>query len=264
MAVVTTHPSSVAAIHQDRHEQAEELLATLAQTDCPEQRRELEHEVVLLTLDIADHAARRYRGRGMDFEDLRQVARLALVKAVRGYRADRGPCFAAYAVPTVTGELKRHFRDAGWAVRPPRRLQEARLEVARREEELRQDLQREPTRDELAASLGLSLGTLAEAAQAASGFQAASLDGAPGDGLPMELPDDRDDYAQIDLRDALHRALAGLGRRELQILRLRFVEERTQAEIGAVIGVSQMQVSRLLSATLARLRTAMLTADAAA
>ncbi|MFC8501547.1 sigma-70 family RNA polymerase sigma factor [Pedococcus sp. NPDC057267] len=249
--------------HSAAHQEAEQLLLSLAGQLSSEDRRELERQVVLLTLDLADRAARRYRGRGLEFEDLRQVASLALLKAVRGFRPGRGPGFAAYAVPTISGELKRFFRDTGWAVRPPRRLQETRARVLRSEEELRQDLQREPTRDEVANAVGLDLAGLEESAEAASWFSTSSLD-APGGDHAVEVPDVSDAYADLDRSDALGRALDTLDARELAIVRMRYVEERTQSDIGAAIGVSQMQVSRLLAATLEHLRVTMVEADAVA
>jgi RNA polymerase sigma-B factor len=248
---------------RDDHERAEDLLSGLVHERSPEHRRELEREVVTLTLDLADRAARRYRGRGLEYEDLRQVASLALLKAVRGYRPGRGPGFAAYAVPTISGELKRFFRDTGWAVRPPRRLQEARARLIRSEEVLRQDLQREPTRDELASAAGVDRDGLDETAEAASWFTTNSLDGVAGEPA-VDVPDVSDAYAALDRSDALGRALDTLDDRELAIVRMRYVEERTQSDIGAAIGVSQMQVSRLLSSTLERLRTTMVEADAVA
>ncbi|GAB3438641.1 SigB/SigF/SigG family RNA polymerase sigma factor [Phycicoccus ginsengisoli] len=256
-------PSRRAEQHGSPHDRAEDLLLVLARTTSSDHRRDLEREVVDLTLDLADRAARRYRGRGLEYEDLRQVAALALLKAVRGFRPGRGPGFAAYAVPTIAGELKRFFRDTGWAVRPPRRLQESRARMIRSEEALRQDLQREPTRDELASAAGVDRAGLAETVEAASWFTTNSLDGPAGEPA-LDVPDGSDAYADLDRSDALGRALDTLGERELAIVRMRYVEERTQSDIGAEIGVSQMQVSRLLSATLERLRTTMVDADAVA
>src|SRR6476661_7276851 len=129
----------------------EALLACLSMCHHPRQRRSLQDRVVVHSLHLADRTARRYRARGVDIEDLTQVARLALVKAVRGYQCGRGCGFTAYAVPTITGEIKRYFRDHGWAVRPPRRLQELTARVAVEETSLRQRLHREPTAQEVAA-----------------------------------------------------------------------------------------------------------------
>ena len=249
---------------QARHDEAERLLSQLPDCTDSRERQELQDRVVVLTLDLADSAARRYRGRGVDAEDLTQVARMGLVKAVRGYRCGLGYSFAAYALPTMMGELKRYFRDYGWAVRPPRRLQEMRGRMAVEEESLRQALHREPTTRELASALNVRPCEVAEAKEAAVGYHTASIDGGPAGDSPVQVADSRDEYAVLLERDALQRALATLPPRDLLILRLRFVEERSQAEIGAVVGVSQMQVSRRLSAALARLRGLLAQAEAAA
>ena len=250
-----------AASHRTDHDQADRLLISLASCQTERRRHALEDEIVRLTLDIADYAARRYSGRGVELDDLTQVARLALVKAVRGYRPGRGPCFAAYAVPTVIGEIKRHFRDIGWTIRPPRAVQETRLGVATREEEMRHELKREPTTREVAAALGVSRHAVDEAREAGSGFRPTSLEGASEGGAPVQVADHMDAFAELDVRDALGHALATLTPRERHILHLRFIEELTQSDIGRAIGVSQMQVSRLLTGTIARLRATMEAAD---
>ncbi len=243
----------------------EPLLATLQLCATEVQRRPLERRVVLLTLELADNAARRYRGRGVDLDDLTQVARLGLVKAIRGYRSDHGPGFAAYAVPTVTGEIKRYFRDHGWAVRPPRRLQEISAQVPGAEAALRQRLQREPSDVEVAAAVGVSPEVLEHARRATGAYHTLSLEGTRADDdTPIQVQDADDAIEGFETRTALATALASLTRREREILRLRFVEERTQAEIGQAIGVSQMQVSRLLAAIMLRLRSALSDEEAVA
>ena len=232
----------------------EALLATMSLCPMEVQRRTLGKRVVTLTLPLADTAARRFGGRGVDLDDLTQVARLGLVKAVRGYRVDRGNGFAAYAMPTITGEVKRYFRDHSWAVRPPRQLQEVSARVAREEADLRHELQRDPTTREVATSMGVSRAVLDEARLAATAYRALSLEGTPAAPVPIDVPDKADDFDDVVTRDALRRALAGLTARQREIVRLRFVEERTQSEIATAIGVSQMQVSRLLSGIVRQLR----------
>jgi RNA polymerase sigma-B factor len=269
VAHISSHSLASRSLAQElpapaRYRAADALLATMAMCPTQRQRRSLEGRVVALTLGLADSVARRYRGRGVDVDDLTQVARLALLKAVRGYRSGRGRGFAAYAVPTMSGEIKRYFRDFGWAVRPPRRLQEVRARVAEEDHALRQRLQREPSDPELAASLGLSRSELDEARTAAYGYQTCSLDGGPADGVPLEVPDDHDAVDELLTRDALHSALANLSAREQDILHMRFVEERTQSDIGKRIGVSQMHVSRLLAGILTTLRATLTQDDAAA
>jgi RNA polymerase sigma-B factor len=238
------------------HEQAEHLLASVEGCTDPSRRKRLQQEAVLLTLDLPEAIAHRYQGRGIDFEDLLQVGRMALVKAVRGYRPGRGASFAAYAVPTIAGEIKRYFRDCGWAVRPPRRLQEVRVELGAQEAQLQQELRREPTLDELAESMGLVREDIREVKVGCAAYSALSLDApAPGLSGPAEMPDrGPDEYEAIETRDALRQALSGLTDRERQIVRRRFIDEWTQSQIGDELGVSQMQVSRLLSGILQQLR----------
>jgi RNA polymerase sigma-B factor len=238
--------------------QVEALLAEAASVEEPAAAARLRQEAVLLSLHLAEGAAHRYRGRGIEFEDLLQVGRMALVKAVRGYQHDRGGSFAAYAIPTISGEIKRYFRDCGWAVRPPRRLQEIRAGLSEREAALQQELQRTPTSEELADALGVELDEVAQARLTSAAYSALSLD-APAPGSDMESPlelasDEVDGFELVERRDALRQALATLTPREQRIIRLRFVEECTQTQIGEDLGVSQMQVSRLLTRTLARLR----------
>ncbi len=248
------------------HERAEQILADVEGSRDRERRIRAQQEAVMLTLDLADKVARRYRGRGIEADDLRQVARMALVKAVWGYRPGRGSGFAAYAVPTIAGEIKRHFRDCGWAVRPPRRLQEIRADLAAAEETLRQECRREPTTGELAESLGLGAAEVREVRQCSGAYRALSLD------LPAAVSTveqqlaahGTDPFWAYDLRAALGEALSRLSEQEREIVRLRFVEERTQSEIGRVLGVSQMQVSRLLAAILGRLRQDLVETDHAA
>lgn len=249
-------PSVSAEGPEQRYARAQRLLEGLEGRSASdaEQRR---HDAILLTLDLADMVARRYGGRGVEDDDLVQVARMALVKAVRGYRTGRGHSFAAYAVPTVSGEVKRYFRDRGWAVRPPRRLQERRVQLIAAEELLRHELCREPSRAELAERLGLAPVEVDETAVCFTAYRALSLDaiGSSGGGFCAgDVVDGEDEVDRLALSDALARAMHELSERERAIVRLRFVDELTQTEIGATLGVSQMQVSRLLGSILQRLR----------
>lgn len=234
----------------------ETLLATYERASSPADRDRLLADVVAATMPLADSLAMRYTGRGIDTEDLVQVARTALVGAVQRYRPGAGRGFEAFAVPTVRGELKRHFRDAGWMVRPPRGLQELRAELVPAEDALRQRLGRDATLAELAQAVGRDGSEVAEARATASAFTPASLDApTPSGGTAGErLADPVDAADGVLLRAVVRAEVARLTPRERVILRLRFVEERTQSEIGEAIGVSQMQVSRLLAGVLARLR----------
>lgn len=250
---MSTTASMTNGAQRPAHVRAEELLAELEDTSDPAACRAMRQEAVVLTMDIADGVARRFTGRGIDTDDLVQVARLALVKAVRGFRSGRGNSFAAYAVPTIAGEIKRHFRDVGWSVRPPRRLQELRAEVVAQEEVLRHSLGREPSRAETASALGLPTAEVGAAIQCSTAYHSLSLDHPLLSGSDAPVAD-ADVFDGVLSRDVLLRALGSLSERERRIVRLRFVEELTQSQIGERVGVSQMQVSRLLSRIIARLQ----------
>ncbi len=256
-------PTRIApTVHQHQpitpdHDRAEQLLEEIETCSDARRRDRLRDEVVMLSLDLADTAAFRYRGRGIETDDLLQVARLALVKAVRGYRSGRGHSFAGYAVPTISGEIKRHFRDCGWAIRPPRRLQELRSRLSQEEERLRHELGREATLDELAEALSVRPRDIESARESAEGYHTLSLDLAMSEGTPTQVPTDRDPFTDLVEHDALVHALEELPERDRKIVDLRFGQEMTQSEIGQELGVSQMQVSRLLSSLLARLRVSL-------
>jgi RNA polymerase sigma-B factor len=238
------------------HDRAEALLQRALSTTDAAEAEALRDEAVLLTLDLPEQVARRYTGRGIDHDDLVQVGRLGLVKAAAGYRAGVGSCFAAYAMPTITGEVKRHFRDCGWSVRPPRRLQEVRALLGAEEEQLTQRLHRLPTRDEVADELGLDRAEVTRAKLCGSAYSAVSLDvpAEHGGALLDTVADESSDIDRMLILSSLRTVLSVLTERERLIIRLRFVDERTQSEIGRILGVSQMQVSRLLASILATLR----------
>ena len=232
-----------------------DLLARLETVSGPE-RRQVEDELIAHNVAVAHDVARRYHGRGIPAEDLDQVACVGLVKAVRGYDPARATDFLGYAVPTIRGELRRHFRDHGWTVRPPRSIQELQPRVTRARNELWQRLGRDPRPDEIADELDVDPAAVREAMGAEGCFVPSSLDAAPGDGVPAadRLAASEPGYARVDARVSLRPLLRDLSERERRILRLRFHEGRTQAEIGHEIGVTQMQVSRLLSGLFDRLR----------
>ena len=224
----------------------------------------LRHLLVEVCLPVADGIAHRFRGRGVEDDDLEQVARTALVAAATRFDPTRGHPFLSYAVLSIEGELKRFFRDHTWAVRPPRRLQELRLEARASEETLRHQLAREPSVDELAGVLGAQPDDVRAACRSSCGYHAVSLD-APsptGTTLAERVVVVDDPSEQIVTHWTLAAAVTTLSPRERRLLHLRFVEELPQREIGEVLGVSQMQVSRLLSAVLKRLRTQLIAAAA--
>ncbi|MFI5894980.1 sigma-70 family RNA polymerase sigma factor [Actinoplanes sp. NPDC051513] len=248
-----------AAPRDDLDEIAERYAAERAGCDRTRARR-LRDETIEAMLPMADRLARRYRFSREPVDDVRQVARLGLVKAVERYQPERGS-FTAYAVSIILGEMKRHFRDHGWSVHVPRRLQELALVVNRARQDLVNELHRWPTDDELAERCDLDPADVRAARACGAGHRALSLNQPVGDGTDelgnlfgaadreMDLVSDR-----LTLAGLLDRLPA----RELRILTLRFYGERTQAEIAEELGISQMHVSRLLSRTLVWLREAML------
>ncbi|NNG19768.1 sigma-70 family RNA polymerase sigma factor [Naumannella sp. ID2617S] len=205
---------------------------------------------VVAALPLAESIARRYRGRGVDHDDLLQVARLGLVKAVRGYRPGSPAGFTAYAVPTIVGEVKRHFRDHEWLVRPPRALQELQGEVARERMQLGQQLGRSAKDEEVADALGISPVRVRDASLSRRAYSAAPS----GPEELLQVAAHEDQYERVLDRAHLRGVLAGLSDRDAALFRMRFIEERSQADIGAELGVSQVQVSRLLTKLLNRLR----------
>ncbi|MFI6087693.1 RNA polymerase sigma factor SigF [Streptomyces sp. NPDC051218] len=222
--------------------------------------------LIEMNMSLVRYAAGRFRHRGDEMEDIVQVGTIGLIKAIDRFELSREVQFATFAVPYIVGEIKRFFRDTSWAVHVPRRLQEARVELAKATEELSTRLGRSPRVSELAELMGLTDDEVIEARTAANGYNSTSLDAAVhGDTDEGEaaLADfiGAEDPAMELVEDfhALAPLLAGLDERDRQILRLRFVDELTQSQIGEHLGVSQMHVSRLLSRTLSRLREGMLT-----
>jgi RNA polymerase sigma-B factor len=212
-------------------------------------------------LPMSVYLARRYGGRGEPLADLAQVAAIGLIKAIDRYDQTRGVPFASYAIPTIVGEIKRYFRDTGWTVRAPRRLQELGPRLASAVEELAQVLHRSPTTAELADRLGVSRDDVVEAQRCANAYRPRSVEQpAPGTEHLLLIdalsgPDPGLDA--VERRETLRRGLAALPARERQIIALRFGGDLTQAQIATRIGVSQMHVSRLLTHSLARLRDGM-------
>nr|WP_231747862.1 sigma-70 family RNA polymerase sigma factor [Auraticoccus cholistanensis] len=209
-------------------------------------------EVVLLNLPLADSLARRFRHRGEDEEDLVQVARAGLTEAAHRYQPDRGP-FAGFAVPTILGVLKRHFRDRGWMVRPPRRCQEVVLSIRKAWPELTQELKAEPTDAQLAEYIGESVEAVCAARQAEQGYRPVAMDLSPTEGVHPES-DDTFEISACEARLLMERAIQSLDERERRLVFMRFYEQRTQSDIAAELGTSQMQVSRLLARVMTKLR----------
>ena len=215
--------------------------------------------IVERCLPLADHIARRFDGRGEPRDDLVQVARVGLVNAVIRFNVDAGSDFVSFAVPTIMGEVRRHFRDNSWSVKVPRRLKELHLRLGAATAELSQKLGRAPTPSELAAELEMDRDEIVEGLVAGSSYNTLSIDGAGGG--TEEAPAIADTLGDVDLnldqienRESLRPLLASLPERERQVLLLRFFESMTQTQIAERVGISQMHVSRLLAKSLTRLR----------
>ncbi|HEY0346264.1 MAG TPA: SigB/SigF/SigG family RNA polymerase sigma factor [Solirubrobacteraceae bacterium] len=218
-------------------------------------------ELVVRFLPLARALALRYQHSHESLDDLLQVAALGLVKAIDGFDPERQIAFSSYAVPTILGELRRHFRDRTWAVRVPRNLQELSLRIDRTVEALAEQLRRQPRVAEIAVALGVDEEEVLEALQARGAYRALSFD-APrgGDEEATTLADSigvgEDGFERAEQRATLAALLGLVTPRERDVLRLRFEEDMTQAEIGAIIGVSQMQISRIIRRAVERLRVA--------
>ncbi|MDR7291631.1 MULTISPECIES: RNA polymerase sigma factor SigF [Mycolicibacterium] len=215
--------------------------------------------IVQRCLPLADHIARRFDGRGESREDLTQVARVGLVNAVNRFDVEAGSDFVSFAVPTIMGEVRRHFRDNSWSVKVPRRLKELHLRLGAATADLSQRLGRAPTASELAAELDMDREEVIEGLVAGSSYNTLSIDsGGGGDeeapAIVDTLGDEDTGLDQIDNRETLRPLLAQLPERERTVLLLRFFESMTQTQIAERVGVSQMHVSRLLAKSLARLR----------
>jgi RNA polymerase sigma-B factor len=234
------------------------MLRRYARTRDPRLREQLVHRY----LPLARYAASRYRRGSEPFDDLIQVASVGLLKALDRYDPIRGSAFSSYALPTMAGELRRHFRDRGWAVRPPRELQEQALAVERAGEELGTELGRSPTVEELAERMGLEVEIVLEAREALTARMSTSLStptrGADDEDLSLatRLGAEDDGYAGAEQRATIEALARVLTAREREILRLRFEEDLTQAEIGKIVGLSQMHVSRILRVSVEKLRGA--------
>lgn len=220
-----------------------------------------QHQLVVHHMGLARALARRYRNRGESIDDLEQVALLALVKVARRFDPKRNTKFSSYATVSIIGELKRHFRDKAWGLRAPRSVQEAVMDLRAAEEELQQESGRRPTLEELSGHMGLGPEAVLEALEAGRNYRLTSLDTAapdeepPLNSLEATPDDDRDDYDRALDRHCLREFTDKLTATQQLVLRRCFLDDRTQREVGAELGVSQMQVSRILARTLAVLRS---------
>jgi RNA polymerase sigma-B factor len=261
----TAQPIDPDPTHGHWGDEINTLLGRLAAhpTDDTTGRQLLREHIIQLCLPHAERLARRFHTLGESPADLHQVAAIGLLKAVDRYNPALGTDFPAYATPTIMGELKRHFRDRGWSVRVPRRLQELRLEINKAHEELTHQLGRTPTTTDLATHLDLDHDTITQTQIAAAAYRTTSLNtpisnDEEGPTLADRIATEDNHYDTIDNRQALRPLLACLPERERRIITMRFFDNMTQAHIAEQIGISQMHVSRLLTRTLNHLRQELL------
>lgn len=251
-----------------RDARTSQLLTEWEQAQTERARQRLRDEIITHTLPLADRLASHYFGRGVPADDLQQVARTALVQAMGRFRGGGESAFIAFAIPTIRGELKRYFRDREWTVRPPRRIQEARLAIVNAYGALLQDLGHEPSVEELSAATGLDPATIREAQGVGHCYRPESLD------QPLVQADDAGTlgsitgeldpgFGEADARVSLEPLLAQLSDRDRKLIELRYFEGLTQKETGAQIGISQMQVSRIENRILKEFRLALDPVEAA-
>ena len=229
-----------------------ELFDQLSEADDAEEQARLRDQLVMLNVGIARTLAWRYHNRGMEADDLDQTAYLALVRAVQGFDPGRGHDFLAYAIPTIRGEIKRHFRDQGWTIRPPRRVQETQREIHRADPDADgRDRCSNARLEELAALIGRTRRDVTEALRANGCFTPTSLDTelAPGQRTTLgdSIADDDDWVSAVEARSITQLLLSRLEARDQRVVFLRYVQEWTQKSIADDLGVTQMQVSRILA-----------------
>jgi RNA polymerase sigma-B factor len=247
--------------HSSEYTELTPLFAQLADSATTEaERSRIRDQLVTQYLPVAEHIARKFRNRGQPEEDLKQVATVGLINAVDRFDPARGNDFLSFAVPTITGEIRRYFRDATWAVRVPRRLKELHAALSAAAARLSQELGRSARPSELAADLGLPIDEVYEGLQAGLAYHSDSLSEQPGDEGPTSRIESQlgvidGDLSLVEDREALYPALAQLPEREASIVVMRFFGNLTQTQIAERVGISQMHVSRLLASSLRTLRT---------
>lgn len=247
-------------LHTEADQRAHELITALAVLPATDPgRADLRRRTIEAWLPMAQRLAQRYAGRGESRDDLRQTAMVGLIKAIDRFDEERGSDFVSFAVPTILGEIKRYFRDRSWAVRVPRRLQEMRLAINDANTVLSQTLNRQPTVADIAGHLGVGEDEVVEGLEGGRAFRATSLSAPVSADSAVELIDtlgaEDHGYDLVEMQLDLGPAIARLNDRERRILAMRFWGNQTQTQIADQIGVSQMHVSRILSTTLAKLRS---------
>ncbi len=255
-------PDRSSGVEATRRRSAELFAQLRDETTGQPSRDDAREGLVHLHLPLVEHCARRFRNRGEPFEDLVQVGTIGLLKSIDRFDLDRGVEFSTYATPTIIGEIKRYFRDKGWAIRVPRRLQELRMQIGAASADLTQSLGRSPTPRELADRIGCSIEDILEGIESSQAYSTLSLDAGDNDedGAATMLDAigiEDEGLEHVEIRESIKPLLDRLDAREKRILMLRFFKNMTQSQIADEIGVSQMHVSRLLSRTLEQLRTSL-------
>lgn len=263
MATLTLDPSRSTQQHasrerDERSRRTQSVVSGLRKTLEEGERQRLVEELIEANLAMARSMAARYRGRGIDLDDLEQVALVGLTKAAQRFDAAAGNDFLAYAVPTIRGELRRHFRDAGWMIRVPRRVQELQARIVAAQADLQAELGRSPRPSEVARQLDAELDDVIEALAADGCFRPTSIDTSvmDGDSTIADLLGWTDrGLESLEARIVLETVVSRLPERDRRILHWRFVDERTQQEIADLVGLTQAQVSRVLTRILTKLRS---------
>lgn len=251
-----------ASVEETRRRSAELFAILQDEAGSAPSRERARDALVHLHLPLVEHCARRFRNRGEPFEDLVQVGTIGLIKSIDRFDVERGVEFSTYATPTIIGEIKRYFRDKGWAIRVPRRLQELRMQIGAASAELTQTLGRSPTPRELADAIGCSVEEIVEGIESSNAYTTLSLDASDEseDGAASMLDAigmEDEGLEHVEIRESIKPLLEMLEPREKRILLLRFFKNMTQSQIAEEIGVSQMHVSRLLNRTLEQLRVSL-------
>ena len=242
---------------KERARRTDDIVSDLRDARRERESQELVRQLIETNAAVARTMASRYRNRGIDLDDLEQVALLGLTKAAQRFDPRAGHDFLSFAVPTIRGELRRHFRDSGWMIRPPRRVQDLQARIAGVQDELAAELGRSPRPTEIADRLGDDVGDVVEALAVDGCFTPTSLDAIVGDGssrLGDLLGQDERALAWVEAKVMLDPVVRRLSPRDRRIVRLRFYEERTQQEIAVAVGLTQAQVSRVLARILEDLR----------
>ena len=249
------------AVGKPTREELRELQRRYHDTDDLAERDRIKERLVEGYTDLVYFLARKFQNRGEPLDDIVQVGFLGLIKAIERFDPSLGNEFTTFATPTVTGEIKRYFRDKGWAIRFPRRLQELYQQIVRTNEALKNELNRQPTVAEVAERLGVSEDDVLEAMEMSTAYTPVSIDSSPGsaDGeegrqLGESIGGEDPNLHRVEMRDVLARAMEHLNPRERKILALRFYDELSQSEIAKRLGISQMHVSRLQRAAQEQLR----------